>query len=244
MQDYDLNKANAPFEEKIADLEVYFRTKKIGKPEAKVLLESKIRKIFKKASGVDVKHLDVSEYYEPYIHISGRYRILYLKRNPIELPISHEVIGAKVCPDCDQVYEVGEAIEGETRKKRNLPIEVVLKLIHESGTVGLAFDYEGREMNSEKISEWKREKGPSNFIEQNKSSIRRFSVTTQEAIDRLRKKIAIRPHDTRRILEETFEVIKNEIILHPLFIYTLQYHEETKKVQIDAITEKLVVLKS
>ena len=243
MEDYDLNKGNAPFEEKIADLEIYFKTKKIGKPEAKVLLESKINKVFKKAAGVDVKYLDVTEYYEPYIHISGRYRIIYIKRKPIDLPISHEVIGAKVCPDCDMVYEVGEALEGETKKKRNLPIEVVLKLVHESGDADLAFDYKGKEMNAQKILDWKTEKGPSNFIEQNKNSIRRFSVTTQEAIDRLRKKIAIRPHDTRRILEEVFEVKKNEIILHPLFIYTLQYQEETKKVQIDTISEKLEVLK-
>ncbi|NVM04527.1 MAG: hypothetical protein HWN67_19545, partial [Candidatus Helarchaeota archaeon] len=212
MDDYDLNKGNAPFEEKISDLEIYFKTKKIGKPEAKVLLESKINKVFKKAAGVDVKYLDITEYYEPYIHVSGRYRIIYLKRNPIELPISHEVIGAKVCPDCDKVYEVGEALEGETKKKRNLPIDVVLKLIHESGDVDLAFDYKGSNMDSKKIIDWKKENGPSNFVEQNKKIIRRFSVTTQEAIDRLRKKIAIRPHDTRRILEEVFEVTKNEIL--------------------------------
>ncbi|MFX1450832.1 MAG: hypothetical protein ACFFCM_08320 [Promethearchaeota archaeon] len=243
MQDYDLNKGNAPFEEKIADLEVYFRTKKLGKPEAKVLLESKINKVFKKASGVDVKHVDVSEYYEPFIHISGTYRIIYLKRKPIELPISHEVIGAKVCPDCNNVYEVGEALEGETQKKRNLPIDVILKLVHELGDVDLAFDFKGKEMDAQKMTSWKLEKASPKFVEDNKNSIRRFSVTPQEAIDRLRKKIAIRPHDTRRILEEVFEVTKNEIILHPLFIYTLQYQEETKKVQIDAITEKFEILK-
>jgi len=244
LEEYDLNKGNAPFEEKIANLEIFFRTKKIGKPEAKVLLESKINKVFKKASGVDVKYLDVSEYYEPYIHIKGNYRIVYLKREPLNLSISHEVVGAKVCPDCDTIYEVGEALEGETKKKRNLPIDVVLKLVHETGDVDLAFDFNGKEMNAKKIIEWKREQGPSDFLDSNKDAIRRFSVTPQEAIDRLRKKIAIRPHDTRRILEEVFEVSKNEIILHPLFIYTLEFHEETKKVQIDAITEKFQIIKN
>ncbi|MHA1297898.1 MAG: hypothetical protein ACTSO9_00475 [Candidatus Helarchaeota archaeon] len=244
MEDYDLNKGNAPFEEKIAPLEIYFRTKKIGKPEAKVLLESKIKKVFKKAAGVDVKYVDVSEYYEPYIHVQGNYRIVYLKRESLNLSISHEVVGAKVCPDCDTVYEVGEALEGETKKKRSLPIDVVLKLVHETGSHDLVFDFNGKTMNPKNIVNWKKDKGPSDFLETNKDAIRRFSVTPQEAIDRLRKKIAIRPHDTRRILEEIFEVTKNEIILHPLFIYTLEYNEETKKVQIDAITEKFQILKS
>ena len=243
MEEYDLNAGNAPFEEKISDLEVYFRTKKIGKPEAKVLLESKIKKVFKKASGVDVKHLDVTEYYEPYIYILGKYRIVYLKREPIDLSISHEVVGAKVCPDCDRVYEIGEPREGEEKKKRKLPIEVVLKLIHQSGDADLAFDASGKEMDPKKIIEWKKEKAPSDFLEQNKDRIRRFSVTSQEAIDRLRKKIAIRPADTRRILEEIFEITDNEIVLHPVFIYTLQYHDETKKVQIDCITENFQVLR-
>ncbi len=243
MDEYDLNKGNAPFKEKIADLEVYFRTKKIGKPEAKVLIESKIKKVFKNASGVDVKYVDVSEYYEPYIHVQGNYRIVYLRREPIELPISHEVIGAKVCQDCNKVYEVGEALEGEKKKKRNLPIDVVLKLIHMDGPLELAFDFNGKEMNPKNMLDWKREKGQSNFIDSNKDAIRRFSVTPTEAIDRLRKKIAIRPADTRRILEEVFEVTKNEIILHPLFIYTLEYMDETKKVQIDAISENFTILK-
>ena len=244
MQEYDLNKGNAPFEEKIADLEIYFRTKKIGRPESKVLLESKINKVFKKAAGVDIKYIDVSEYYEPYIHVQGNYRIVYLKREQISLPISHEVVGAKVCPDCNTVYEVGEALEGETKKKRSLPIDVVLKLIHQSGTLDLAFDFNGKAMNAKNLVEWKKESGPSNFLDTNKDAIRRFSVTPTEAIDRLRKRIAIRPHDTRRILNEVFEVIKNEIVLHPLYIYTLQYNEEVKKVQIDAINEKFQVLKS
>lgn len=242
MSEYDLKAGNALLEERIAEQEVYFRTKKIGKPEAKVMLESRIKKIFKNASGVDVQYLDASEFYEPYIHISGKYSIKYLKRETINLPITHEVIGAKVCPDCKNIFDIGEPREGEEKKKRNLPIDVVLKLIHTSGEIDLAFDSAGKEMDPKKILDWKKEQGESNFIEQNKDSIRRFSITTQEAIDRLRKKITVRPTELHRILEEIFEITKNEIILHPVFIYTLQYHEETKKVQIDTITEKIQML--
>lgn len=238
-QDYDLSKGNAPLTDKITNTEVYFLQKKVGKPEAKVIIESKLSKVFKKASGVDIDYQEVKDVYDPYIHITGNYKIEYLKKEMLRLPVSHEIVGAMVS---DSVIEIGEARPGETKKKRSLDILVVLKARHEHGEVSLAFDPNGRKISSDKVIGWKKEKGSADFLTSHKDEIRRFSVTIEQAIDMLRKQITARPTEVVRIIKEIFEVSKIEVILSPLYIYVMKFQDETKKVQIDAVSQGFKVI--
>jgi len=240
--EYDLSKGNAPLRDEIASTEIFFLNKKIGKPEAKVIIESKLNKVFKGASGVDVQYLEVKDNYNPYIHIRGNYKIRYLKKQVLSINVSHEIVGAKVCQECDVVMELGEARPGEEKKKRKLDILVVLKAHHEHGDVDLAFDPNGKKMNPDKLMGWKKEPGPSDFLETNGDEVRRFAVTIEQAIDMLRKQITRRPTDAVRIIEEIFEVSKVEVILSPVYIYTLKYQDDTRKIQIDAINQSFKII--
>ncbi|NHI92489.1 MAG: hypothetical protein EAX96_08290 [Candidatus Lokiarchaeota archaeon] len=240
MSEYDLSGANAPLEERIAKREIFFLQKKIGKPEAKVVIEKKIPKLFKGASGVEIEYLEVLDNYNPFIFIKGQYRVNYLKQEIISFPVPHHVVGAKVY---DKVIEIGEPLTGEKQKKRALDINIVMKTKFETDEESIAFNPDGKTMNPKTIIEWKKENASSNFLDTNSEEVRRFAITTDQAIDQLRKKLlSKRPSDIKKINEEVFEISKNWVVLSPLFLYTLKYKEETKQVIIDAISQDFKVL--
>ena len=241
MSEYDITGANAPLTEDIASREVFFLQKKIGKPEAKVLIEKKIPKLFKGASGVDVQYVEVVDQYNPYIMIQGSYRVNYLKQHIINFQVPHDVVAAKVY---DKIVEIGEPLAGEKKKKRTLDINIIMKTKFETDEIAMAFNPEGKSINAKNVMEWSKENASSSFIDTNSDEIRRFAITTDQAIDQIRKKLlSKRPNDIKKVNEEVFEVSKNWIVLSPLFLYTLKFNEETKQVIIDAVSQSFKELK-
>ncbi len=240
MSEYNISGPNVSLEEKIAKREVFFIQKKIGKPEAKVEIEKRISKLFKGAAGVDVEYLEIKDQYNPYIYIKGYYRVNYLKEHVINYQVPHNVVGAKVY---ETIIEIGEPLKGEKVKKRTLDISIIMKTMFETESMEMAFDYDGKSMNAKTIISWEKESTNSNFIESHDDEVRRFGVTTEQAIDQLRKKLlAKRPNDIKKINEEVLEITKNLVILSPLFLYTLKHGEETKQVIIDAVSGKFSTL--
>ena len=159
----------------------------------------------------------------------------------INYQVPHNVVGAKVY---DTVIEIGEPLTGEKAKKRTLDISIIMKTLFETETMEMAFDYNGKGMGTKTVMNWEKESASGNFIESHQDEVRRFGITTEQAIDQLRKKLlAKRPSDIKKINEEVLEISKNWVILSPLFLYTLKYGEITKQVIIDAVTGKFSVLK-
>ena len=241
MSEYDISGPNTPLEERIADKEIFFLDKKIGKPEAKVIIEKKIPKLFKGASGVEVEYVEIVDNYNPYIFIKGQYSVNYLKQHVINFAVPHNVVGAKVY---DKIIEIGEPLKGEKVKKRTLDITVIMKTMFQTEELMMAFNPAGKSMNPKNILDWKKEPASSNFLETHSDEVRRFAITTEQAIDQLRKKLlAKRPNDIKKINEEVFEISKNWVILSPLYLYTLRHNEETRQVIIDAVSKNFSILK-
>jgi len=241
MSEYNITGPNVSLEEKIASREVFFIQKKIGKPEAKVEIEKKIPKLFKGAAGVDVEYLEIKDQYNPYIYIKGQYRVNYLKEHVINYQVPHNVVGAKVY---DTIIKIGEALKGEKVKKRTLDISIIMKTVFETDVMEMAFNHDGKGMNSKTILNWEKESTSADFVESHSDEVRRFGITTEQAIDQLRKKLlAKRPSDIKKINEEVLEISQNWIVLSPLFLYTLKHGEVTKQVIIDAVSKNFSVLK-
>ena len=241
MSEYNITGPNVSLEEKIASREVFFIQKKIGKPEAKVEIEKKIPKLFKGAAGVDVEYLEIKDQYNPYIYVKGQYRVNYLKEHIINYQVPHNVVGAKVY---DTIIEIGDPLQGEKVKKRTLDISIIMQTKFETDIDEIAFDHDGKGMSTKTILGWQKESTSANFIEAHSDEVRRFGITTEQAIDQLRKKLlSKRPSDIKKINEEILEISNNWIILSPLFLYTLKYGEVTKQVIIDAVTKNFSVLK-
>lgn len=241
MSEYDITGANAPLNEDIASREIFFLQKKIGKPEAKVIIEKKVPKLFKGASGVEVEYVEVLDQYDPYIMVKGQYRVNYLKQETINFNVPNMVVGAKVY---DEIIEIGEPLAGEKKKKRTLDINIIMKTKFETDEEALAFNPDGKSMNPKTVIDWHKESASSSFLDTNADEVRRFAITTDQAIDQLRKKLlAKRPNDIKKINEEVFEISKNWVVLSPLFLYTLKHNEEVRQVIIDAISQNFRVLK-
>ena len=149
-------------------------------------------------------------------------------------------MGAKVY---DKVIEIGEPLTGEKQKKRTLDINIIMKTKFETEEEAMAFNPEGKSMNPKSVLDWSKENASSSFLDTNADEVRRFAITTDQAIDQLRKKLlSKRPSDIKKINEEVFEISKNWVVLSPMFLYTLRYNEETKQVIIDAISQDFKVL--
>ena len=185
-----------------------------------------------KPKSEEIQFVSLDKYYEPYIVISGRYFIDYYRR-------------------CTYVFRVDEAVKEVVLLKNIFIPDVsksnrnarIIKLPGEERLVSeakafLILDKNGRDSAVDNLPSAPSEKKPDKVIEECGIN----EIAENADADFVRKRLAKRPEDISRIVEEIFEIIDRTVIYTPRFklLFRNVRTGEEKVLAIDGITSKRI----
>jgi hypothetical protein len=152
----------------------------------------------------EIQFVSMDKYYEPYIVINGRYFIDYFRNRTYVFKVDEVVrevmlLNNKFIPEADRNAKVIKLF-GEER------------LVHETKSF-LILDKNGRDAQLDNFSSAPSEKKPEKAIKE--CGIEELPENTD--VDFVRARIARRPEDMSRIVEEIFEVTERTVIYAPRF---------------------------
>jgi hypothetical protein len=182
---------------------------------------------FFKPKSEEIQFVSLDKYYEPYIVISGKYFIDYYRK-------------------CTYVFKVDEAVKEvvllnykflpETSKSNR-----VIKLpgeerLTKDAKAFLILDKHGKDATVDKLPSAPSEKKPDKVIEE--FGIEKIAENAD--VNYVRQRIAKRPKDVNRIVEEVFEVTDRSVIYTPRFklLFRNLKSGEEKVMIIDGVTSK------
>ena len=184
---------------------------------------------FLKPKSDEIQFVSLDKYYEPYIVISGKYFIDYFRK-------------------CTYIFKVDEGVREvvlldnkfvpeNSRSNRIVKLHGEERLINEAKAF-LILDKSGRDSNADNMPSAPSEKKPEKVIEE-------FGIEElpEEAdVNFIKDRIAKRPKDMCRIVEELFEVTERSVIYTPrykLLFRNLNTSEE-KILVLDGVTAKRI----
>jgi hypothetical protein len=184
---------------------------------------------FLKPKSDEIQFVSLDKYYEPYIVISGKYFIDYFRK-------------------CTYIFKVDEGVREvvlldnkfvpeNSRSNRIVKLHGEERLINEAKAF-LILDKSGRDSNADNLPSAPSEKKPEKVIEE-------FGIEElpEEAdINFIKDRIAKRPKDMCRIVEEIFEITERSVIYTPrykLLFRNLRTGEE-KILVLDGITSRRI----
>lgn len=182
-----------------------------------------------KPSSEEIQFVSQDKYYAPYIVISGRYFIDYFRRHIYVFKVDEAVREVVLLNNTlmPEIFKNSKAIKlpGEER----LISEVKAFLI---------MDKNGRDAEVEHLPSAPSEKKPEKVIQE-------FGIEElppNADINFVRERIAKRPEDISRIVEEVFEVTERTVIYTPRYklIFKSTRTGEEKALVIDGITSKRI----
>ncbi len=182
-----------------------------------------------KPKGDEIQFLSLDKYYETYIVISGRYLIDYYRK-------------------CTYLFKVDEAVREvvllnykfvpETSKSsRIIKLPGEERLIKEAKAF-LILDKNGKDATVDNLPSAPSEKKPEKVIEE--FGIEELAENVD--VNFVRKRIAERPKDISRIVEEVFEITDRSVIYTPRFKLRFKNVKtgEEKVMVLDGITSKRI----
>jgi hypothetical protein len=172
----------------------------------------------------DIQFVSLEEYYEPYIVISGKYFIDYLRERTYILEVADGVRELIVRPN-KYVPETSEP-------NRIVKLHAEERLIDEAKAF-LILDKYGRDSN-DKIPCVPPEKNP-------EKAIKKFGIEElpeNADVNFIKERIAKRPKDLCRIVEEIFEVTERTVIYCPRYKLLFRWVKtgEERLLVLDAVT--------
>jgi len=184
---------------------------------------------FLKPKSDEIQFVSLDKYYEPYIVISGKYFIDYFRK-------------------CTYIFKVDEGVREvvlldnkfvpeNSRSSRIVKLHGEERLINEAKAF-LILDKSGRDSNADNLPSAPSEKKPEKVIEE-------FGIEElpQDAdVNFIKDRIAKRPKDMCRIVEELFEVTERSVIYTPrykLLFRNLRTGEE-KILVLDGVTSRRI----
>ena len=177
----------------------------------------------------DIQFVSLEKYYEPYIVISGKYFIDYLRKCTYILKVPKEVREIILSPN--KYVPVTHKSNGIVK------LHAEERLIDEAKAF-LFLDKEGRDSADEDLPFGPPEKN-------SKKAIKEFGIEKLPAnadVTFLKERIAKRPKDIARILEENFEVTERTVIYVPRYKLLFRWEKtgEEKTLVLDAVTAEKV----
>lgn len=182
-----------------------------------------------KPKSEEVQFISLDKYYEPYIVISGKYFLDYYRKCTYIFKVNEEVkevvlLNYKFVPKVDKSSRVIK-LAGEER------------LIKEAKAF-LILDKNGKDATVDNLPSAPSEKKPEKIIEE--FGIEELAENTD--VNFVRERIAKRPRDISRIVEEVFEITDRSVIYTPRFKLRFKNAKtgEEKLMVIDGITSKKI----
>jgi hypothetical protein len=177
----------------------------------------------------DIQFVSLEKFYEPYVVIGGRYFIDYFRKRAyvfrVDEPVREVVVlNNKLTPENS----------GDARIIKLLGEE---RLINEVKSF-LIMDQEGRDAHIENLPS-------ASSVDKPKKAIKKYGIQElpeDKDVDLLRARIARRPEEISRIVEEKFEVTERTVIYTPRFRVKFKNARtgEEKALVIDGVLSKKI----
>ena len=175
----------------------------------------------------EIQFVSLDKYYAPYIVISGRYFIDYFRKCTYIFKVD-EAVREVVLLNCKFVPET-------SRNARIVKLHGEERLINEAKAF-LIMDRNGRDEQVDNLPSAPSEKKPEKAIQEYGIE----ELPENADVDFVRARIAKRPQDISRIVEEVFEITERSVIYTPRF--RLKFKNvttgEEKILVLDAVTSK------
>jgi hypothetical protein len=177
----------------------------------------------------EIQFVSLDKYYEPYIVISGKYFIDYFRK-------------------CTYIFKVDEAVKEvvlldnkfvpeNSRSQRIVKLHGEERLVNEAKAF-LILDKDGRDSDADSLPSAPSEKKPEKVIEE--CGIKELPENAD--VNFIKERIAIRPKDMCRIVEEIFEVTERSVIYTPRYklLFKNVNTGEEKTLVLDGVTAKRI----
>jgi len=177
----------------------------------------------------DIQFVSLEEFYEPYIVISGKYLIDYLRKNTYTLKVPDGVR--------ELILHANKYTPQASKSNRIVKLHAEERLINEAKAF-LILDKNGRDSANYKIPSVPPEKTP-------EKAIKEFGIEElpeNADVNFIKERIAKRPKDISRITEEIFEVTERTVIYCPRYKLLFRWLKtgEEKILVLDAVTAERV----
>ena len=177
----------------------------------------------------EIQFVSLEKFYEPYVVISGRYFIEYFRKRAYMFRVDEPV---------REVVVLNNKFTPENSGNGR-----IIKLFGEERLVNevksfLIMDQEGKDAQIENLPSTSSVKKPEKAIKKNEIK----ELPEDEDVDLLRARIARRPEEISRILEEKFEVAERTVIYTPRFRVKFKNARtgEEKALVIDGVLSKKI----
>jgi UDP-3-O-[3-hydroxymyristoyl] glucosamine N-acyltransferase len=225
----------------IAKIKTIILKPRLDLPALQSMCEKKKTNLFSKLTIKprlkDVQLVSFDNYYEPYLFIGGKYSLDYCKEHSFIVDVEEGV---------DSIYIAGQEffpkpLHSKSRKK-------ILKLaaeeyIHYEKETYFVLDKMKREIISEAIPF-----SPFGIADEKPSldsAFKKMEIPTEDQINFLKSRIALRPTDLAAIVKEVFEITDRIIVYVPMYNFLFENLSNHKQgaVLINAITSDIELVK-
>ncbi len=177
----------------------------------------------------DIQFVSLEKYYEPYIIISGKYFIDYLRKRTYKVKVPEGVREVILRPN--------KYVPETSKSNRIVKLHAEERLINEAKAF-LILDKNGQDYTDENMPFAPSEKKPKKVI----AEFRIEEIPENADVNFVRDRIAKRPKDISTIVEEIFEVTERSVIYCPRYKLLFRWVKtgEEKTLVLDAITAEKV----
>ena len=189
--------------------------------------------LFKLNSPEEIEFISIERYFEPYIVVSGKYLIDYYRKCAYAVKVDKE---AKEVILLNHTF-IPEQASNSTVREHSIRLEGEERLVKETR----AFLILNRYGQDSKLSEFPSapsEKNPQELVK----SFKMPEIAPSMDVEVIRKRIAQRPNDINRIVNEVLEIDERSLIYTPRFKLTYKCPRIGKEayLEFDGITSKLI----
>ncbi len=177
----------------------------------------------------EIKFVSLEKYYEPYIVMSGKYFIDYLRKSTYMLKVPEGV---------KEVILSSDRYVPETSKSKIIvKLQGEERLIHEAKAF-LILDKNGQDSNADNMPHVSPAENPDKVIEE--CGIEELAENAD--LNFIKERIVKRPKDMCQILEEIFEVTERTVIYCPRYKLLFRWTKtgEEKTLVLDAVTAEKI----
>lgn len=229
-----------PMSEKIVNRKVIVYKTQVDSTIMKLAAEKAKDRVFRrygflKPPANQIQQVSFEKDYVPFFVVEGKYTIDYYRGRTYTIPIdknAQEIIllnqTLKPEPVRDLPQNKAVKIEGEER------------LLHEDKAY-LVLDVNGREVSPRRVHSAPQEEHPKKVLAEYENA-RKIDFAPNKEIEVLKSKIAKRPQEIRRIVNELFEVSDRAVIFIPIYKVTFEDKRSGKQktVRFDGVTAQLI----
>jgi len=189
--------------------------------------------LFKLSTPEEIEIASIEKYYEPFIVVSGKHLIDYYRKCAYAVRVDKE---AKEVILFDHTFIPGQASNAAVNES-SIRLEGEERLVKETRAF-IILNRNGQDLKLSEFPSAPSEKNPQELVK----SFKMPEIAPSMDVEVIRKRIAQRPNDINRIVNEVLEIDERSLIYTPRFKLTYKCPRIGKEayLEFDGITSKLI----